>query len=144
MKPKKRKLSGKLLGVIQCLSQTYKQKLFVFFCRRVFFLQRLLYSFAVPKALMEKKTSPKSNMPIFIGDLSRWLFLYFFSTYHLSLAHSTVGEGTEALNCNSWWFLLGLFPRIFFKKLMIASFCWKRSHAFQRNENLLFIHCDVM
>ena len=25
----------------------------------------------------------------------------FFSTYHLSLAHSTVGEGTEALNCNS-------------------------------------------
>ena len=31
MKPKKRKLSGKLLGVIQCLSQTYKQKLFFFF-----------------------------------------------------------------------------------------------------------------
>ena len=44
-------------------------------------------------------------MPIFIGDLSRWLFLYFFSTYHLSLAHSTVGEGTDALKCNSWWFL---------------------------------------
>ena len=144
MKPKKRKLSGKLLGVIQFFPRLKNKNCSFFFCRRVFFLQRPLYSFAALKAQMEKKTSPQSNMPIFIGDLSRWLFLYFFSTYHLSLAHSTVGEGTDALKCNSWWFLRPPFPRIFFKKLMIASFCSKRSHAFQRNENLLFIHCDVM
>ena len=36
-------------------------------------------------------------------------FCLFFFTYHLSLAHCTVGEGTEALKCNSWWLLLRLF-----------------------------------
>ena len=45
-----------------------------FFCRRVFFLQRLLYSFAVPKALMEKKLHLNLTclylLVIFPGDFS--------------------------------------------------------------------------
>ena len=144
MKPKKRKLSGKLLGVIQCLSQTYKQKLFFFFAGVFSFCNGCFILSPYQKRWWKKKLHLNLTclylLVIFPGDFSS----LFFSTYHLSLAHSTVGEGTDALKCNSWWFLLPPFPRIFFKKLMIASFCWKRSHAFQRNENLLFIHCDVM
>ena len=75
-------------------------------------------------------------MQSLIGDLFGWLF-FFFSTYQLSLAHST-GEGTEALKGNSWWILLPPFLRIFFKKLMTASLCSKQSHALKRNENLIF------
>ena len=61
-----------------------------------------------------KKLPAKSITPMIIGEPFRWPFFSFFSTYHSSLAHSTVEEGTEALKCNSWWFLLRPFFCIFF------------------------------
>ena len=99
---------------------------------------------SLPLKCREQKLSPKSITPMLIGEPFRWPFFSFFSTYHLSLARSTVGEGTEDLKCNSWWFLLRPLFRIFFIKLIVASLWLKRSLAFQKNENLLFIHCDVM
>ena len=60
------------------------------------------------------------------GYLFRWLSSLFFSTYHLSLAHSKV-EGTEALKYNSWWFLLRPFLRIFFKNSWLLP-CAQNDH----------------
>ena len=41
---------------------------------------------------MEKKASPKSNMPIFIGDLSRRVFVSFFSPLTICLWHIPQSE----------------------------------------------------
>ena len=127
--------------LLHFLQKTHETKLFDIFLP-VLHLDWCFLS--PPLTSREQKPPAKSITPMLIGEPFRWPFYSFFYTYHSSLAHSTVGEGTEALKWNSWWFLLRPFFCIFFKKLMIASLWSKRSFMFQRIENLLFIHCDVM
>ena len=144
MKLKKRKLSGKLLGVIQFCPRQKQTVRFFSFAGVFSFVTAALISCRTKNANRKKKLHLNLTClylsVIFPDEFSTLLSPLTIRLWHIPQLEKEPKLSIVILDD----FFLRLFPRIFFKKLMIASFCSKRSHAFQRNENLLFIHCDVM